>query len=411
MGPLKRVAELPGPTRRIYHPIDRREDGPILLYFPRGPLFEDGYPEESVIGSLAAVMPSTTIVRVNYRFGENHKFPLALHDSVAAFDWVVENLVRPRMIPTSASPASSSILDNDFVSSRAPPKRRMLGVCGELVGGSLASALALTECRLGRSRITAAAVNNPLVDWTFGIVPATSVGPEASPITESQDKDQPSENHVAEPTKRRNKIRMPAIASSWTQYQNEHPSLSGSRLNALRSSGFPNTDSYLDPFASPLFFFRTPDLELHVPLTSEDIPLDSSLDPPFVARRRSPRRYPPTGFGLSLPNMRVTVGTTNLLEYQGIELAALMKRSMVMSARRAKEEEEGRSFLVSELDDGFSEQDQVFVNEARAQADRKVVIATSPGVGLWSSSGEPRTARDDLCDVGRWFHGVWGISS
>jgi acetyl esterase/lipase len=87
-----------------------------------------------------------TVARINYRASPDHQYPTPFHDMLFGWDWIRENL-----------------LVDEF----KRPYLARLGVCGELIGGSLATMLALTECRLGESRIAAAAVNNPIVDWVF----------------------------------------------------------------------------------------------------------------------------------------------------------------------------------------------------------------------------------------------------
>jgi acetyl esterase/lipase len=86
------------------------------------------------------------VARINYRASSTHKYPTPIHDVLAGYDWIRDHLLR-----------------DEF---QRPYLARM-GVCGELVGGSLATMLALTECHLGQSRIGAAAVNSPVVDWVF----------------------------------------------------------------------------------------------------------------------------------------------------------------------------------------------------------------------------------------------------
>lgn len=89
---------------------------------------------------------AATIARINYRASSEFQFPTPFHDVLFGWDWIRENLLLDKF-------------DRSYLA--------RLGVCGELIGGSLATMLALTECRIGESRIAAAAVNNPIADWVF----------------------------------------------------------------------------------------------------------------------------------------------------------------------------------------------------------------------------------------------------
>ena len=169
-----------------------------------------------------------------------------------------------------------------------PPK---IGVCGELVGGSLAAMLALTECHGDSEGISAAAIGNAIVDWT---------------------------------------ALMSAVEDQESEAAHKGQSFSGELL-AIRGDYFPKVENYHDPFASPLLFFRTPSSDLPLEHTfrqsSESDPDSEDALPEHIKKRRSLRKYPPTGSGLILPHMRVDVGKENVLNDQGIELVDLMRRS------------------------------------------------------------------------------------
>ncbi|KAJ8104449.1 hypothetical protein OPT61_g10750 [Boeremia exigua] len=128
----------------VYHALDA--SAPILLYLPPGPVVPpDPDAEERVIAALRA-SSAATVVRINYRASSQHQFPTPNHDVLYGYDWIQENM----------------LLDG-----AQKPYAARIGICGELMGGSIATMLALTECRVGESRIIAAAVNNPIVDWVF----------------------------------------------------------------------------------------------------------------------------------------------------------------------------------------------------------------------------------------------------
>ena len=123
-----------------------KPSAPILLYLPPGPVVKKSLEDEERVITTLQDSSAATVVRINYRASSLNQYPTPCHDVLLGYDWVCEHL-----------------LIDEF----SRPYLARLGVCGELVGGSLATMLALTECRLGESRIGAAAVNNPIVDWVF----------------------------------------------------------------------------------------------------------------------------------------------------------------------------------------------------------------------------------------------------
>ena len=98
--------------------------------------------------------------------------------------------------------------------------------------------LALTECHVGRPGISGAAMGNPIVDWT-------SLFPAA----------EETETDFANPSKAR--FSANSIAGNPSQAQ-PNGSMSVETLVALRSTLFGKPETFLDPLASPLLFFRTP---------------------------------------------------------------------------------------------------------------------------------------------------------
>lgn len=175
--------------------------------------------------------------------------------------------------------------------------------------------LALTECQNstknpGLQSISAVAVGNPIVDWTglFGTASDPVVPYNASRASLRKDH---------------------GLSHTW---DNQPLSILG--LSTIRNGLFRKPEAYFDPFASPLLFFRTPSVEL-----PDDGPLSTSIafdgdsgekrsDTSAVRKRRSFRKYPPAGFGLALPQMRVEVGTRSVLKDQGTELIELMQKSV-----------------------------------------------------------------------------------
>ena len=197
-----------------------------------------------------------------------------------------------------------------------------IGVCGELVGGSLAAMLALTESNSMVRGVNAAAIGNPLVDWTALFTP------DEAPISSEVPVNNSTKEPLVEPA--------PTILKS---------------LLTMREKLFTKGENYHDPFASPLLFFRTPSSDLPTDLGRLD--LEGDLDTAHqtteaIKKRRSLRKYPPRGSNLVLPNMRVDVGIENVLRDQGTELVELMRRS---HSRADAERNTFQDFLPSRIFD------------------------------------------------------------
>ena len=245
-----------------------------IIYLPRGPLL----PFARLPLSTLALSADATVVSINYRLSRGIPYPTPIHDVLAGYDWVQKHLVRQDVKLDSAYPSA---------------RTSRIGVCGELIGGSLATMLALTECRARRPTISAAAMGSPIVDWT-------------------------------------------ALFPSET---GEAGSLSENSLLQLRDDIFPKPDHYHDPFASPLLFFRTPSTSLPNPYGQEFLESapDPSSDPYALGEdvpsqpdrlRRSHRKYPPPGSALRLPHMRIEVGRQSGLREQGEDLRQRLLKSV-----------------------------------------------------------------------------------
>lgn len=235
-----------------------------------------------------------------------------------------------------------------------------IGVCGELVGGSLATMLALTECRnpasyAGQQSISAVAVGNPILDWT-ALFDSTQ--------------DRLGSRYSSSKIIRREYHFPPSY---------NHQILTVSGLLNVRSLFFRKPETYFDPFASPLLFFRTPsaDLPIDPPVVSVNgSSSDSQVEggsSESVKKRRSHRKYPPTGIDLVLPHMRVEVGKDCVLKDQGIELIELVRKSF----KRTEEE-------VNSL--------------GKSMSDRSFEVIEKKGLGLWD--------KENMLEIGHWFGDV-----
>lgn len=236
-----------------------------------------------------------------------------------------------------------------------------LGVCGEFVGGGLASMLALTECHAKKQGITAGVIGNPIADWT-----SLSFEDRGADTTHGKSASDPD---VA--TKR-----LHASDSS-----NSSERLTIKSLISLRDEIFPKEETYFDPFASPSLFFRTPSYDLPPPLQRfsfmDPMPNQESEDTsaPLVKKRRSHRRHPPASSELLIPRMRFEVGKESVWKNQGLELAELTRRSVDLW--------ENEERLASSRKDGKS----------------RIDLVQRAGSRLWGDK--------EITEIGHWFAEVF----
>jgi len=290
---------------------------------------------------------------------------------LAGYDWVLKHLVHG----TST---------HDGAGASGGPRR--IGVYGELIGGGLAAMLALTESHIGRSGIGAAAVANPVVDWTFpDTVASHQLGHGEA-------------GYVDQEMLRKRKQRSKAtIMDSWTAFGQGGP-ISASHLLSLRKRIFSKPEYYFDPFASPLLFFRT---------AGTDIPPEDSPTPdpdpsspilegePATKRRKAHRRFPPLGSGLRLPKMSVSLRDKSLLRDQGVALVDLIRRSIVLHERPSSDRFS---------DPWVYDEEQVARSNDRArnEAEQRVRLVMKPGRGLLPTSRADGRA-EEMIEIGRWF--------
>jgi acetyl esterase/lipase len=321
---------------------------PILIYIPPGPVMPSSSNEEELIISLLRDSSATTVARINYRASSLHQYPTPYHDLLFGFDWVKDNL-----------------LVDEF----ARPYLSRLGVCGELMGGSLATMLALTECRLGESRIAAVAVNNPLVDWVFpdelpAVDPSELPEPMAPDETAFPANADIMASGLSKTTRKRQK-RAPKKfpETSWQRYGDNQiiPTLT---LSAERDVLFRRPEDYFDRFASPIHYFRSPHAQLISPQQDDTyasrqpdelVDIETQMDLNHYASvhnlpsvpelsvlsrcRAYARNYPLVGTKVSLPAWDITTGAESPLLDQATELAKVLRRS---AARHALKTHSGR---------------------------------------------------------------------
>lgn len=311
-----------------------------MIYLPPGipPSVndEDGTPDiVQTPAILSTLLPTSTIVTFKYRFSPpTHTFPLPIHDTAIAFDYILRKLT------------------NHVV-----PKISLLG---SRIGGTLATTLALTS----PNSIHSVAVSEPIVDWV-SLDTENDEGPD-----------------VLAPTKK--KMR-----------PGPYTSADAKSLLSLRSKLFPKPDNYFDPFASPTLFLRAPgrdcpqpeydppaeaygpyDDDAHTRSPSVSSPHSQDDDPARmrpIKRRKVLRRWPPHAppEGVKLPYFRVFVsddqqGEGVVLRQQGEELVELMKKGCFYGLD--KEVAEGRVGLdVLGRDEVARMDDSTFGEEAAAR--------------------------------------------
>ncbi|ORY10962.1 Alpha/Beta hydrolase protein [Clohesyomyces aquaticus] len=386
---------------------------PILIYLPSGPIIPDQDEEEERVISNLTKTSGSTIARINYRLSPEFPYPTPIHDVLLGYDWILGNLVRD-------SSADSN------------PRRHVarLGVCGELVGGSLATMLALTECRMGGSRIGAAAVNNPIADWVFPddlpVVEKALISEPYAPEETSFPADddlatwwtqQDEQESVPIPHKRpKRKTKQPPPAS-WIENA-ENSMLPTLLLSGERDVLFRKSEHFFDRFASPIHFFRSPHGQLICP-QDDDIyasiapdqlrdPLDfetqmsinhfESVDqtpkappvPTLTRCRAYARIYPPAGSNLSLPRWHISTGTGSPLLDQANELAKRTKRAIARQSLRARTSRRHWT-------------DPVEKAKYEEYAEQRVQLSVIGGTGLWTQSEDTIQWRSQMAEVGIWM--------
>ena len=360
----------------IYHPTSGSPPvaGPavVLLLLPRGPLLSDHENDVANASYLRSRLPYT-IAQVNYRLGSANPYPTPVHDVLAGYDWVQEHLLPKRSI------------------TRAGRSENVGRVCvvGELLGGSLATMLAVTECRKGEPGVVAAAVNNPLADWV-----------------------QPDDE-----------LELTSPKSSLAKFGQNHVGLQIDDLLRARGNYFLKPEAYFDPFASPLLFFRTPgtaipldrssevdDLELLSSIEREDFhrqqmllssmsnvslqDIASSPEEIKPSMRKASRLFPNKSLKLDLPSFYFTTGDTSPLSDQAQELSQTLRKSITRQYRAdfGRRSGFGHKMLMDHEVEQMDEEQRLEKLAEEAEAHEKVSMNWTDGLGLWDQTAAGRKA-------------------
>lgn len=381
-------------TKSLFHP--RVASGPapsIIFYLPPGPLLPATLPPVDAGAALSSVT-SATVVQINYRCSQEHQYPTPIHDVLTGYDWVLEHLIPSRSFHRPG---------------RSSNHRIKLAVCGELVGGSLATMLALTECRLQGPYIAAAAVNEPIIDWVFPeddeVEHETSVGRLSSYIHELQ---------VGRKSKAKSKPRQTSFSTF-----GDGSILNVSALLKARRDLFRRPEDYFDTFASPIFNFRTPGVAVPPPPPQPKSPVDEFAELALFERnefhrqqlkmsslsntmqthdhqeestaestkkpRKSYRRWPNAGSGLRIPQMHISSAVTSPLSDQVEEFARLMQKSIVSQELKTIE----------------AEGDDMAKEAAYMLAERQIHHRQPDSLRLWSLG-----QTHDLRHIAHWFERI-----
>ena len=212
--------------------------------------------------------------------------------------------------------------------------------------------LALTECNPSQPCISAAAVNNAVLDWT-------DIFPKERDMVVA-DLQRFSPDGLAE------------LETPQNSGDSNDMKMSLDGLVGLRKEIFRQAEDYFDPFASPLLFFRTPHFDLpysfyrNATVDSPRQSCSSEDDLTLINRKRTYYRvYPPLRSGLHLPRMKMTVGKDYALNHQSAELEHFMRRSLMRDEEQLQSvhaEDLGKWFTTEEKD-GHGSWDQHHVLE------------------------------------------------
>lgn len=332
------------------------------------------------------------MIKVGYRLGDGIQYPTPVHDVLTAYDYVQSEA-------TEGSDKTTPI-------SRRGRKLRpisKIGVCGQLIGGSLAAMLALTESKMGDSRITAAAVRDPIVDWIF-----PEPDPDVKILDDSDEEGELIEDNISPEslsasltnalTSKRSKSKK-KLPTSW-KLNGSSSELSASALFRTRDLLFKKPSSYFDPFASPILFFRSPGAEVPTDRSYLTYEPPMELESKPTRKRKVHRVFPPSYSTLRIPHFLVSISNETPLRDQGEEFVRVMRRSVVRDVQK------GRSGF-TRADSGYeSAEDQAArFDNANAEATARIQTLTSPGNRLWGSESDLNW-RADVEKVGRWFKKV-----
>jgi acetyl esterase len=152
-GPLPAISSmtllLPGGVEvREYHPPDEPPDPLLLLYFHGGRFISGDLDSHDPLCRRLALAANCRLVAVDYRLAPEHKFPAAVDDALATFDWALRQSNR-------------------------------IVVAGDSAGANIAAVLAAAR----RSEIRAQVLIYPMIDATRSLPSHVEFGEGFGPST------------------------------------------------------------------------------------------------------------------------------------------------------------------------------------------------------------------------------------
>lgn len=423
---------------------DRGQGQNVILYLPPGPIFQGfntrqtnekvsqvnaedteqflGGPLSHLTSSVQQVLAtkaSATVVTINYRLGGLYDF-----ESVTESQTDFQNEERPEQpISTVAAqprlfqfptPVHDTLAGFDWIQNNLKPAK--LGVLGSHVGGSLALMLALTEARL----VHAAAAISPVCDWP---------GLDEYCAAEALDERAPTKKQKRNP---KSKGRAP-----WDLLP----------LLQARERFFATPEKCFDAFASPILLLRSagrevpksfpqyhtgPDYPVPVLksaqetaegslwdrdlypdiIDSEDNGLDNLIDKqPPIRRRKALSRWPPYGldYGISggiwsgpahgVRRLQVTLPWVRVLTDEAAPVSAsVLSNDVSRRSLGSQDAAQEPSVLAQQAEEMVSVMRRAcFWGQEKGVGESRVALAQ---------------ADSDLeDDIGRWFGGIWDRST
>lgn len=235
---------------------------------------------------------------------------------------------------------------------------RPIAVTGTSAGGGLAAMVAVTE-GVGKG-VKAAGIWVPITDWTFDPVPFTEPSPYSSlPKSLKWARTlllEYGETRSLEelPDEMKQQLGVELEEDDWEKYEDvaDTPFLSVKEMEWFRSQYLPNCETWVDPFASPLLFFKHPGVDTSLPSKNPfassrySTPEEQEAEDEEERRGRSPRRmkaYPPTSaLPLTVPPMRIVVADGDVLKNQGEEFGIAVRASLFPQDGKHRKDDDER---------------------------------------------------------------------
>lgn len=127
---------------RLYTPPNATGNAPLLVYYHQGGCVLGGVWMSDTWCSILADGARAVVLNVDYRHAPEHRFPAAVDDAIASFQWAVEN-------------AKSLGADG-----------KRVGIGGDSAGGYLSAVVCVARRRAGQSQPHFQLLIYPVTDWT-----------------------------------------------------------------------------------------------------------------------------------------------------------------------------------------------------------------------------------------------------